>query len=835
MGRTLAPKSRVVVQTLCPALRMKRTPHTAPGQNAHGITGEIDSDRTERARAHLAAIVEFSNDAIVSKTLEGIVASWNVGAERLFGYTAEEMVGESILLLVPADLRDEEDLILKKIKAGERIEHYETERLTKAGHRMQVSLTISPLKDATGKIIGASKIARDITERKRAEEAVRVINAQLSADLSAITRMQQISTRLAQAEDLAQLLDEIVAAGTEITGADMGNIQLFQNGVLQIVSQRGFASPFLDFFNHVTHGTAACGTALERHERIIVEDILKSPIFIGTPALDVMLAADARAVQSTPLISRSGTLLGMFSTHYRTPRRPGDRELRMLDLLARQAADFIESRLSSNALRESEERLRLATEHAEIGFWDVDHVNDVLVWPPRVKAMFGISPDAEVSMRDFYNGLHPEDRAATSEAYAAACDPSRRALYDVEYRTIGKEDGRIRWVGAKGRGVFSVQGRCLRVIGTAIDISKRKETEARLAESEARFRAMAETLPDILYVTDPAGFNEYASPSYTSYTGLSQEQLAGLGWLETIHPEDRARVQEAWNHATASGESYGGEVRLRRHDGAYRWFVSRAKPTRDHSGRILQWFGAATDIEDQKQIERELRTANEDLNQFAFAAAHDLREPLRNVALFTEMLVKSCPDGNLEAIARMKTVITEGVERLENLLNDLLEFSRAALAGEDSAATADVRSAVEKALQNLETTIASSGAKVEYSELPVIRGAETHFLQLFQNLVGNAIQYRGPEPPKITISASMTNEEWLFSVKDNGIGIAPQFHRQIFGLFKRLHGRNIPGTGIGLAICQKIVERYGGQIWVDSTLGQGAEFLFTIPLHPRGR
>jgi len=489
---------------------------------------------------------------------------------------------------------------------------------------------------------------------------------------------------------------------------------------------------------------------------------------------------------------------------------------------------------AEDSLRESEERLRLATEHAEIGFWDVDHINDVLVWPPRVKAMFGISPDAPVSMRDFYNGLHPEDRAAMSEAYTAACDPSRRALYDVEYRTIGKEDGRIRWVAAKGRGVFSADGRCLRVIGTAIDISKRKDIEARLAESEARFRAMAETLPDILYVTDAAGSNEYASPSYTNYTGLTQEQLAGFGWLETIHPEDRTRVQEAWNHGTASNESYGGEVRLRRHDGAYRWFVSRAKPTRDHAGRILQWFGAATDIEAQKQIEKELRTANEDLNQFAFAAAHDLREPLRNVATFAEMLVKNCPDGDLEAIARMKTVITKGVERMENLLEDLLEFSRTALTDEDSAATTDVRSAVQKALQNLETTIASAGGLVNYSELPVDRGTEAHFVQLFQNLVGNAIQYRGQEPPKITISASMRNKEWLFSVKDNGIGIAPEYHQQIFGLFKRLHGRNIPGTGIGLAICQKIVERYGGQIWVDSTLRRGAEFLFTIPLHPPG-
>jgi light-regulated signal transduction histidine kinase (bacteriophytochrome) len=172
---------------------------------------------------------------------------------------------------------------------------------------------------------------------------------------------------------------------------------------------------------------------------------------------------------------------------------------------------------------------------------------------------------------------------------------------------------------------------------------------------------------------------------------------------------------------------------------------------------------------------------------------------------------------------------------MQQLLSDLLDYTRAAGISEISDARTDIRSAVEKALQNLQASIASSGAQVLYGDLPVTVGAESHFVQLFQNLVGNAIQYRAVESPVIAISASLTNAEWLFSVKDNGIGIAPQHHPIIFGVFKRLHGRNIPGTGIGLAICQKIVERYGGRIWVESELGHGAEFLFTIPLHPPRR
>ena len=157
--------------------------------------------------------------------------------------------------------------------------------------------------------------------------------------------------------------------------------------------------------------------------------------------------------------------------------------------------------LAERALREGEEQLRLATEAAEVGLWDVDNVTDTLFWPPRVKAMFGISPDVPVSMADFFAGLHPDDRDAVAEAYAAAVDPARRAVYDVEYRAVGKEDGVVRWVAAKGRGLFDEGGACVRVIGTALDITRRKADEARLRELNETLErrveaALAERLRD---------------------------------------------------------------------------------------------------------------------------------------------------------------------------------------------------------------------------------------------------------------------------------------------------------------------------------------------------
>ena len=190
----------------------------------------------------LTAIVDSSDDAIISKDLNGVVTSWNRSAERLFGYTAHEAIGRTIAeLVIPDDRQDEEPQILARLRRGERVDHFETVRRRKDGSLLDISLTISPVKDQTGTIIGASKIARDITERKRADNAIKALNAQLQADLAALNRMQELSTRLIQAGAFSELLEEILDAGIEITGADMGNIQLLDNdGVLRIAAHRGF-------------------------------------------------------------------------------------------------------------------------------------------------------------------------------------------------------------------------------------------------------------------------------------------------------------------------------------------------------------------------------------------------------------------------------------------------------------------------------------------------------------------------------------------------------------------------------------------------------------------
>ncbi len=252
---------------------------------------------------------------------------------------------------------------------------------------------------------------------------------------------------------------------------------------------------------------------------------------------------------------------------------------------------------------------------------------------------------------------------------------------------------------------------------------------------------------------------------------------------------------------------------------------------RDANGSIVRWYGTSTDIDEQKHVEEELRRANQDLEQFAYSASHDLQEPLRTIKIYGDLLKRRYRhqlDGQaLEFCDYMHT----GATRMEMLVTDLLAYtqvSRLDAPGQDT----DADQVLKATLDNLNRAITESGAIITRDALPPVRVHSTHLAQLFQNLIGNAIKYRKTDcPPIIHISGGRQNGAWVCSVRDNGIGIEPEYKEHIFGLFKRLHTtEEYSGTGIGLAICQKIVERYRGRIWVESTSAAGSTFTFSIPV-----
>jgi PAS domain S-box-containing protein len=264
----------------------------------------------------------------VSTDLDGVIVSWNKGAERIFGYPTEEVVGKSTIILTPPGFEDEESKILAHIRRGERIDHHETKRRHKDGRLLDISLTVSPIKDAGGRIVGISKVARDITYQKRAQERI-------AGDLWAMTLLREVGSLCArEGKNLDKCLHEIVDAAIAIAGADKGNIQLLEPeaGVLTIAAQHGFGPAFLKYFEYVRDDPSACCAAMRSGERVVVEDVTTSEIFVGQPSMSVLIAAGVRAVISTPLMSSAGNVLGMISTHFREPHHPSERELSLMDL-----------------------------------------------------------------------------------------------------------------------------------------------------------------------------------------------------------------------------------------------------------------------------------------------------------------------------------------------------------------------------------------------------------------------------------------------------------------------------------------------------------------------
>jgi light-regulated signal transduction histidine kinase (bacteriophytochrome) len=243
---------------------------------------------------------------------------------------------------------------------------------------------------------------------------------------------------------------------------------------------------------------------------------------------------------------------------------------------------------------------------------------------------------------------------------------------------------------------------------------------------------------------------------------------------------------------------------------------------------------AIEDATDRKQAEEALRTTNAELQNFAYALTHDLQEPLRMVVNFTELLGREY-GGKLGGEAdRFISYSVEGALRIEALLKALLSYWEVAERSHEAFAPIDCGAVLAKALLNLQAAIAQSGATVTSDPLPTVEAEEVLLMQLFQNLISNSIKYRGKEPPEIHVSAEKDAAGWLFAVRDNGMGIEPQDCERVFGMFKRLHGSEIPGTGIGLALCKKVIDRQGGRIWVESEPGHGATFKFTIPARKAG-
>lgn len=673
-------------------------------------------DVTERsfmseARLRLAAIVDSSDDAIVSKTFDGVITSWNRSAEKIFGYTAAEAVGKHITLIIPRERWGEEAEVLGRLRRGEKIDHFETERRAKDGRTIYVSLTVSPIRNAQGEMIGVSKVARDITRLKADEQAIRASE-------------EQFRTLANTIPNLAWMADPD------------GNI-FWYNG--RWYAYTGTTPEQITGWGWQTlHDPAVLPVVMERWKQSLATG---EPFEMTFP----LKGADGRfcsfLTRVEPIKDSNGKVVRWFGTN--------------TDITVQQ---------------EAEEREKRARETAEL-------LN-------RVGPMLAAELDSQKLTQKI------------TDVATAVVRAEFGALFHTSTNTAG-ESMVLYTLSGVPREAFS-----------SFPMPRNTHIFGPTFNGEAPVRS-DDITKDHRYGKNPPynGMPEGHLP-VRSYLAVPVKSRNGkvIGGLFFGHSKTGVFGEE--DETIATGIAGQAAIAL---DNA-----SLFEETRRSSEALAQ-------------SNETLKRLNDDLNQFAYSASHDLREPLRMVSIYTQFLSRKL-EGVLDSETEtyMQRVL-RGAERLELLIRDLLAYTQAGDSASPPAET-DANEALDRALSNLAAAIEDARAKIEVSSLPAVHIAPVLLTQLLQNLIGNALKYHGENPPIISLGAVRRTAMWEFFVSDNGIGIDEQYKEHIFGIFKRLHQNDeYSGTGIGLAICQRIVERAGGRIWVESELGRGSTFYFTLP------
>jgi two-component system, chemotaxis family, sensor kinase Cph1 len=358
-----------------------------------------------------------------------------------------------------------------------------------------------------------------------------------------------------------------------------------------------------------------------------------------------------------------------------------------------------------------------------------------------------------------------------------------------------------------------------------------------LRRSEQRFRSVFEHAAVGIAVFSPEGRFLEVNAALTEITGYTQAELLTMTEIDLTHPDDRSGAQTRGEYLLAGVESdLASEKRFVRKTGEAIWVRVSTSAVRDDEGKGLNIISLVEEITYRRQAEEaltaqaaELARSNADLQQFAWVTSHDLREPIRNLIAFSQLLSFRYRNKLDDEGHRALSFIEESSRRMESLVRDLLSYSRVVNSEERGFTRVSMSGALDWAMSNLQVSLDDARASVIRGELPDVCGDEVQIVQLLQNLLSNALKYRSAEPPEIHVSGVKDDGLVEISVRDNGIGIDSRYHDRVFGLFKRLHGPEIQGTGLGLAICRKIVERHGGTIRVESEPGSGAKFVFTLP------
>lgn len=541
--------------------------------------------------------------------------------------------------------------------------------------------------------------------------------------------------------------------------------------------------------------------------------------------------------------------------------------------MAGSISDITERKQSEVKIHEVTQRLALATDSANIGVWDYDPIENKLIWDDQMYALYGITASTFGGAYEAWQqGVHPEDLPAAHANLQTALAGEQE--FHPEFRVVWP-DGQIRSIEAHAIVLRDEAGSAQRMIGVNWDITERKQTDAQLKYSLKELAEVKFALDQssIVAITDARGRITEVNDRFCKIAGYSRSELIGKTHRlinSGHHPADF--FQGMWQTIT-SGKVWHGEVKNKTKEGGFYWVETTIVPILGPSGRPTQFVAIRNEITDRKRAEASLRQLNEELEvqvmdrtkevelrakelersnaelqQFAYVASHDLQEPLRTISSFTQLLAQEYGDRLDGEAEEYVEFIVDGALRMQQLIKDLLAYSRVNSRGKPFASI-DCEKVLKRVMHNLKFAIAENQATVTHDPLPEIFADESQIQQLFQNLISNALKFRREQSPQVHISAMLQADDpaheqadgqtdepsgekqalWKFCVSDNGIGIEPDYREKIFEIFQRLHSRRIyAGTGIGLAICRKIVQRHGGRIWVEGSTDKGAAFHFTL-------
>jgi PAS domain S-box-containing protein len=631
------------------------------GNFAGAVSLLIDITTTKvihQERERLSAIIHGSEDAIISKTLDGIITSWNPSAEKLFGYTENEMIGQHIMKLIPPELSNEEPVIIERLKKGERVEHFETKRVSKTGELLDISLSISPVRNNEGIIIGASKIARNISNQKKLNEA----------------------------------------------------------------------------------------------------------------------------------------------------------------------------------LRESNERFRMAIESTGLGTWEFHPLTGKLSWSEECHKMFGVPSDRQVDLSLFSSCVHPEDIGFVQKEIEKSLDPAGEGCLNIDYRIKRYGDDVERWVNSQGKTYYNEKQQPVRFIGTIVDITRKKKEEQELKDSVELFQTMAENVPAMIWMSGQDKFNNYFNKTWLEFSGRTQEQESNEGWLQGVHPDDKEKCIEVYKNALRDRKGFYSEYRLRRYDGQYRWIADNCVPRLSPTGEFAGFISACIDIDDQKRLEQRK-------DDFIKMASHELKTPITSIKGYVQLLLVLYEEMNDEKLIASKGTVrsslgtvSKQITKLTRLISDLLDMSRIESGKLDlNYSEFDPVLLVEETVQDVRHTSSRHNIIIHNEFEGTLEADRDRIAQVLVNLLTNAIKY-SPAADTVDVFIAGDNNSISVSVADYGIGIKKNEQSRIFERFYRVEGKNeltYPGFGIGLFIASEIIQRHQGAIQVKSEKDKGSVFTFTLPLIPK--